>query len=211
MSDAYQGDDSYRPFIGKFTSLATMGDQTHSSDGKRRSLRDYGFVRVFPNHGYENFCCSYKVWNLGFWDLNARVKKKMEMGFILPASFSFQSSPPGYLSPTHFHVKDVTSCYNGTFAIGWTFKGDVELVYSAILGSELFSLSQQPNNANRYIFWGGTRRVSICLMEEQGKICSSWSLHDGRINSVDFSPAIPISWHQQQMALPAYGISERWM
>jgi len=38
MSDAYEGDDSYRPFIEKFTGLARMDDQ-NSSDGKRRSLR----------------------------------------------------------------------------------------------------------------------------------------------------------------------------
>lgn len=236
MSDAYQGDDSYRPFIGKFTSLATNGDQ-NSSDGKRRSVRvrsssnlnlnDHGsdmsyssrvrferskledpvdlgslrleseniarvvpgrimVVRFFPTTDMRIVVAGNKYGNLGFWDLNAEGEEEDGNGIFL---FQPHSAPVSGISVHPFSLsKMYTSCYNGLLRVMDIEKEMFELVYSSDSGSELFSLSQQPNNANSIYFGEGQGGLNM-FDGRAGKICSSWSLHDGRINSVDFSAA----------------------
>lgn len=63
-----------------------------------------------------------------------------------------------------------------------------DLVYSC--EDTIFSLSQQPNNANCLYFCEGYGGLSI-FDRRTGNCPTKWSLHDARINTIDFNPGNP--------------------
>lgn len=232
MGDAYEGDDSFRPFIEKFNSLATMS-QLDDDGGKRRSLRVRSasnlnarsdisvscptakverikledpidvtslrlepeniarvvpgrilVVRFFPTTNMTMIAAANKYGNLGFWDLKAESEGGNGIYLYQP-----HSAPISGISVHPFSLsKMYTSCYDGLLRLMDIEKEMFNLVYSSNSGSALFSLSQQPNNGNSIYFGEGQGGLNM-FDGRVGKISSSWSLHEGRINSIDFNPA----------------------
>lgn len=63
-----------------------------------------------------------------------------------------------------------------------------DLVYSC--QDSIYSLSQQPNDVKCLYFGEGPGGLNI-WDERTGNCSTQWSLHDSRINSIDFNPNNP--------------------
>lgn len=78
-----------------------------------------------------------------------------------------------------------TCCYDGFIRLMDVEKETFDLAYSS--DDSIFSLSQRPHDMNSLYFGEGQGGLSI-WDERVGKCSSSWSLHDFRINTIDFNP-----------------------
>lgn len=81
-----------------------------------------------------------------------------------------------------------TSCYEGVVRLMDAEKELFDLVYSC--EDTIFSLSQQPNNANCLYFCEGHGGLNI-FDNRTGDCPTKWSLHEDRINTIDFNPRNP--------------------
>lgn len=81
-----------------------------------------------------------------------------------------------------------TSSYDGLIRLMDAEKEVFDLVYSC--EDPIFSLSQQPNDVKCLYFGEGPGGLNI-WDERTGNCSTQWSLHDSRINSIDFNPNNP--------------------
>lgn len=141
-------------------------------------------VRFFPSTNMTMVVAGNKYGNLGFWD----VKPENEDGDGIHL-YQPHSAPISGISVQPFSLsKMYTSSYDGLLRLMDIEKEVFDLVYSSSSGSAVFSLSQQPNDANSIYFGEGQGDLNM-LDARVGKNLSSWSIHEGRINSIDFSSA----------------------
>lgn len=81
-----------------------------------------------------------------------------------------------------------TSCYDGFIRLMDAEKEAFDLVYSS--NETIFSLYQRPSDVKCLYF--GEGRGGLSIWDERIGCCSTkWTLHDDRINSIDFNPENP--------------------
>ncbi|XP_015893174.3 uncharacterized protein LOC107427308 [Ziziphus jujuba] len=141
-------------------------------------------VRFLPCNNSRMIVAGNKLGNIVFWNLDS--KGEGEDGIYL------YHPHPGPISGISVHQhclsKIFTSCYEGVIRLMDAEKEVFDLVYSC--EDTIFSLSQQPNNANCLYFCEGYGGLSI-FDRRTGNCPTKWSLHDARINTIDFNPGNP--------------------
>ncbi|KAL3535031.1 hypothetical protein ACH5RR_003492 [Cinchona calisaya] len=122
-----------------------------------------------------------KFGDVGFWNVNAEDED--EDGIYLyhphPAPIS------GIVCNSFSLSKIFTSCYDGFIRLMDMEKERFDLVYTSDYA--VFSMSQKPDDLNSLYFGEGNGELSI-WDARTGKSSSSWSLHQYRINTIDFNP-----------------------
>lgn len=141
-------------------------------------------VRFFPTTDMTMVVAGNKQGYLGFWDVKPQNGEDKDVIHL----FQPHSAPISGISVHPFALSKVySSCYDGFLRKMDIEREKFELVYSSTYGSSLFSLAQHPKNVNSVYFGEGPRGLNM-FDERVGEISSSWHLHEGRINTIDFSP-----------------------
>ncbi|XP_057523595.1 uncharacterized protein LOC130803496 [Amaranthus tricolor] len=205
MSDVYKGECSYQKLVHKFTChtendtpLGTSQIQRIKAekniDCKSFKLEPQNVARVLsenilavrflPSSDLDIVVVGNRKGELGFWDVSQRSEVGDGIYVYQPhhAAISGISVHPFSLSKVY------TSSYEGLIRSMNIEREEFDLVYSSSSGSALYSISQQPNDANSIYVSEGLGVLNI--YDERGrKIVNSWSLHEERINCIDINSA----------------------
>uniref|UniRef100_A0A804LQA7 DROUGHT SENSITIVE 1 n=1 Tax=Zea mays TaxID=4577 RepID=A0A804LQA7_MAIZE len=126
--------------------------------------------------------------HIGFWDVDRLVED--EDGDGVDGVFEYfphRGSVGGIvMHPAMLH-KIYSSSYHGEICLMDVEKENFNTVY--LCDYPIFSLCQAPNSPSSLYFAEGNE---LKLFDERmGKVPTTWSLHDHRINSIDFRPENP--------------------
>ncbi|KAF6147403.1 hypothetical protein GIB67_016760 [Kingdonia uniflora] len=117
--------------------------------------------------------------DLGFWDIDS---KEDHDGVYLYHPHA------GHISGISFQPFDIskifTCCKNGFIRLMDVEKEEFEVICSTEYS--IFSLAQRPDNAKSLYFGEGNGLLTV-WDERAGKSSNSWTLHDRRINTIDFN------------------------
>ncbi|XP_009341825.2 WD repeat-containing protein 76-like [Pyrus x bretschneideri] len=141
-------------------------------------------VKFFPCTSSNMIAVGNKFGNVGFWHIDS--KEDEESGIYLYHPHSGPIS--GILIQQHCTSKIFTSCYDGYIRLMDAEKEVFDLVHSS--GDPICSMSQQSKGPNCLYFAEGNGGLSV-WDQRTGSFSNQWSLHEYRINSIDFSSANP--------------------
>ncbi|KAB2618825.1 WD repeat-containing protein 76-like [Pyrus ussuriensis x Pyrus communis] len=141
-------------------------------------------VKFFPCTSSNMIAVGNKFGNIGFWHIDS--KEDEESGIYLYRPHNCPIS--GILIQQHSMSKIFTSCYDGYIRLMDAEKEVFDLVYSS--EDTIYSMSQQSKDPNCLYFAEGHGGLSV-WDQRTGNLSNQWSLHEDRINSVDFSSANP--------------------
>lgn len=137
-------------------------------------------VKFFPCRDSRMIVVGNKFGEVGFWNADHEAEEGNGVYLYHPHSGPIS----GISIQRHALSKVYTSCYDGFIRLLDVEKEMFDLVYRN--EDTVYSLSQQSNDANCLYFAGGRgglniwdRRTGNCPME--------WTLHEDRINSIDFN------------------------
>ncbi|KAH9615274.1 hypothetical protein KSS87_011959 [Heliosperma pusillum] len=141
-------------------------------------------VRFFPTADMTMVVAGNKFGQLGFWDVKPQEENEDVIHVYRPhtAPLSGVSIHPFSLSKVY------TSSYDGSIRLMDMENEEFELAHSS--SSPLYSIAQQPNNANSVYVGEGDGDLNVV----DGRVresTNSWSLHEKRINTIDFNPSNP--------------------
>ncbi|XP_031742844.1 DNA damage-binding protein CMR1 isoform X2 [Cucumis sativus] len=137
-------------------------------------------VRFFPCLDSKMIVVGNKFGEVGFW--NADHEGEEGNGVYL---YHPHSGPISGISiQRHALSKVYTSCYDGFIRLMDVEKEMFDLVYRN--EDTIFSLSQQSNDANCLYFSEGRGGLNI-WDKRTGNCTMEWTLHEDRINSIDFN------------------------
>ncbi|KAK1395913.1 DROUGHT SENSITIVE 1 [Heracleum sosnowskyi] len=136
-------------------------------------------LRFFPSNDKRMIVVGGDYGNLGFWDVDS-VDDGDRMYVYRP-----HSGPVSGIVFQHFSTSKIfTSSYDGCIRLMDVERETFDLAYHG--DHSICSLSQRPNNVKSLYFGEGQGKVNV-WDETSGKSSSLWSLHEGRINSIDFN------------------------
>ncbi|KAL6973912.1 hypothetical protein U1Q18_028097 [Sarracenia purpurea var. burkii] len=136
-------------------------------------------VKFFPSMDLKMIAVGNKFGNVGFWDIDGKVEDGNGIYLYQP-----HRGPVSGIVIQPFSISKVyTSCYDGFIQLMDVEKEVFDLVYSS--DYSIFTISQRPDDARCLYFSEGQGVLSI-WDERAGKSLTSWTLHEDRINSVDF-------------------------
>ncbi|GAB4828175.1 hypothetical protein Ancab_035092 [Ancistrocladus abbreviatus] len=139
-------------------------------------------VRFFPTIEMTIIAAGNKFGDVGFWDVESRNEDDDGVYLYHP-----HSAPVSGIVVQPFSLtKMYTSSYDGVIRMMDLEKGVFNLVYSS--EDAIFSLFQQPNDPNSIYFSEGRELLNMWDVRA-GKASASWSLHESRINTIDFNSA----------------------
>ncbi|GMH20589.1 hypothetical protein Nepgr_022430 [Nepenthes gracilis] len=139
-------------------------------------------VRIFPSTEMTIIAAGNKFGDVGFWDVESRNEDRDGIYLYHP-----HTAPVSGILVQPFSLSKIyTSSYDGLVRLMDVEKEVFDLIYSS--NDAIFSLSQQPNDANSIYFSEGNGVVKMCDVRV-GNTSASWNLHENRINSVDFNSA----------------------
>ncbi|KAM1812305.1 hypothetical protein ACFX13_026559 [Malus domestica] len=141
-------------------------------------------VKFFPCTSSNMIAVGNKFGNVGFWHIDS--KEDEESGIYLYHPHSGPIS--GILIQQHCMSKIFTSCYDGYIRLMDAEKEVFDLVQSC--EKPIYSMSQQSKDPNCLYFAEGNGGLSV-WDQRTGSFSNQWSLHEYRINSIDFSSANP--------------------
>ncbi|XP_044463678.1 WD repeat-containing protein 76-like [Mangifera indica] len=137
-------------------------------------------VKFFPSNDMRMVMAGNKYGNIGFWNLNPIQEE--EDGTYL---YHPHSSPiSGIVAQQSCLSKIFTSCYDGFIQLMDVEKEVFDLIHSSEYC--IYSLSQQPNNANTLYFSEGQGGLNIWDVRTK-KSLTECHLHEARINTIDFN------------------------
>ncbi|KAK9741107.1 hypothetical protein RND81_03G082200 [Saponaria officinalis] len=143
-------------------------------------------VRFIPTTDMTMVVAGSKYGHLGFWD----VKPEKEDEDVIHLYQPHASPISGIYVHPFSSSKVYTSSYDGFVRFMDIEREEFNLAYSSSSESGLFSLSLQPNDADSVYIGVGCGDLNV-VDGRVGELTNSWSLHDGRINTIDFNPANP--------------------
>ncbi|KAK9741105.1 hypothetical protein RND81_03G082000 [Saponaria officinalis] len=143
-------------------------------------------VRFIPTTDMTMVVAGSKYGHLGFWD----VKPEKEDEDVIHLYQPHASPISGIYVHPFSSSKVYTSSYDGFVRFMDIEREEFNLVYSSSSESKLYSLSLQPNDADS-VYIGDGRGYLNVVDGRVGELTNSWSLHDWRINTIDFNPANP--------------------
>ncbi|KAF8393077.1 hypothetical protein HHK36_021318 [Tetracentron sinense] len=137
-------------------------------------------LRFLPSNDGTMIVVGDKYGNTGFWNTDCMEEEGDGIYLYHP-----HSGPISGISVQPLSLSKIfTSCYDGFIRLMDVEKEAFNLVYSS--DNAIFSLSQQPHDEKSLYFSEGCG-VLNSMDERAGKCSSSWTLHDERINSIDFN------------------------
>ncbi|KAK9741108.1 hypothetical protein RND81_03G082300 [Saponaria officinalis] len=164
-------------------------------------------VRFIPTTDMTMVVAGNKYGHLGFWDVKPQMEDEDFIHLYQPHTAAISGIYVHPFSPS----KVYTSSYDGFIRLMDIEREQFDLAYSSTSESALYSLSQQPHDANS-IYIGEGKGGDLKVVDKRvGEVTNSWSLHKGRINTIDFTPTNPNIMATSSSDLPVCGISERWM
>ncbi|XAR66794.1 hypothetical protein NMG60_11013133 [Bertholletia excelsa] len=138
-------------------------------------------VKFFPSADMTMIAVGNKFGNVGFWDVGA--KREDGYGIYL---YRPHPGPVSGIAVQPFSMSKVyTSCYHGYLRLMDVEKEVFDLLY--VSDHAIFSISQRPKDFKSLFFSEG-HGVLKMWDERAGLSTSSWTLHEDRINSIDFIP-----------------------
>ncbi|XP_074286583.1 uncharacterized protein LOC141611841 [Silene latifolia] len=141
-------------------------------------------VRFFPTTDMTMVVAGNKLGQLGFWDVKPQEENEDVIHVYRP-----HTAPISGISIHPFSLTKVyTSSYDGSIRLMDIEREEFELAHSSSYA--IYSLAQQPNNANSVYVGGGNGDLNVV----DGRVresTNSWSLHERRINTIDFNPSNP--------------------
>ncbi|XP_062078308.1 uncharacterized protein LOC133782884 isoform X2 [Humulus lupulus] len=142
-------------------------------------------VKFFPCSSSRIVVAGSKGGDVGFWNLDHANGIEEEDDGVY--TYHTHSGPVSGIS-IHQHTlsKVFTSCYDGYIRLMDAEKEMFDLVYSADDNEAIFSLSQRSDDAKCVYFGEGYGNLSM-WDERTGSCATQWSLHNDRINSIDFN------------------------
>uniref|UniRef100_A0A803KPE5 WD repeat-containing protein 76 n=2 Tax=Chenopodium quinoa TaxID=63459 RepID=A0A803KPE5_CHEQI len=142
-------------------------------------------VQFFPTTEMTMVVVGNKFGQLGFWDVKPQMGEEKDVIHL----YKPHLAPISGISVHPFALSKVySSCYDGFLRMMNIEREKFELVCSSADGSSYYSLAQQPQDVNTVYFAEGPGGLNMFDVRV-GEISSSWPLHQGRINSIDFSPS----------------------
>nr|GLL20329.1 WD repeat-containing protein 76 [Ipomoea trifida] len=137
-------------------------------------------VKFFPTTGMRMVVVGNKFGNIGFW--NADAKEEDGDGIYL---YQPHSAPVSGIVIESFSMpKMYTCCYDGFIRLMDIEKELFDSIYFS--DYSIYALSQRPDDVNSLYYAEGNGKLGIWDLRA-GKSSSSWSLHEDRINSIDFN------------------------
>ncbi|RWR75489.1 WD repeat-containing protein 76 [Cinnamomum micranthum f. kanehirae] len=144
-------------------------------------ISDVGF---FPSEERAMIVVGDKLGNVGFWDTDCEEEEEEEEGDGIYV-YGPHSAPVSGISIQPFLLsKIITSSYDGLIRMMDVNKEMFSMVYSG--NDAIFSLSHRPHDIESLYFGEGKGKLKV-WNERAGKTSSSYTLHTGRINSIDFN------------------------
>ncbi|KAL9235948.1 hypothetical protein vseg_010667 [Gypsophila vaccaria] len=141
-------------------------------------------VRFIPTTDMTMIVAGNKYGHLGFWDIKPKNEDEDTVHLYQP-----HAAPISGIFVHPFSLSKVyTSSYDGFVRFMDVEREEFNLAYSSSSESGLHSLSLQLNDANSVYFGGGFGDLNV-VDGRVGELINSWSLHDKRINTIDFNPA----------------------
>ncbi|KAJ6731785.1 WD REPEAT-CONTAINING PROTEIN 76 [Salix purpurea] len=141
-------------------------------------------VRFLPQSNVNIVAAGNKLGNVAFWNVDSKGEK--DNGIFLYRPHAGPIS--GILFQQSCLSKIFTSCYDGYLRLMDAEKEVFNLVHSC--DDAIFCLSQHPNDVKSLYFGEGRGGLSV-WDDRTGSVSSQWTLHEDRINTIDFNPQNP--------------------
>ncbi|KAH8481793.1 hypothetical protein H0E87_029323 [Populus deltoides] len=141
-------------------------------------------VRFFPRNDVNIVAAGNKLGNVAFWNVDSEGEKGDGIFLYRPHTGPIS----GILFQQSCLSKIFTSCYDGYLRLMDAEKEVFDLVHSC--DDAIFSLSQHPNDVKSLYFGEGRGGLSV-WDDRTGSVSSQWTLHEDRINTIDFNPQNP--------------------
>ncbi|XXG51932.1 hypothetical protein AAC387_Pa03g0385 [Persea americana] len=139
-------------------------------------------VGFFPSEERAMIVVGDKPGNVGFWDADCEEEEEEGDGIYV---YGPHSAPVSGISIQPFFLsKIITSGYDGLIRMMDVNKEMFSMVYSG--NDAIFSLSHRPHDIESLYFGEGKGELKV-WNERASKTLSSYTLHTGRINSIDFN------------------------
>ncbi|KAF4347548.1 hypothetical protein G4B88_012862 [Cannabis sativa] len=142
-------------------------------------------LKFFPCSSSSIVVAGSRGGDVGFWNLDHADGFDEEDDGVY-TYHPHSGSVSGISIHQHSLSKVFTSCYDGHIRLMDAEKEMFDLVYSADENEAIFSLSQRSDNAKCVYFGAGLGNLSM-WDERSGCCAAQWSLHDDRVNSIDFN------------------------
>ncbi|KAM6553179.1 hypothetical protein CsatB_013941 [Cannabis sativa] len=142
-------------------------------------------LKFFPCSSSSIVVAGSRGGDVGFWNLDHADGFDEEDDGVY-TYHPHSGSVSGISIHQHSLSKVFTSCYDGHIRLMDAEKEMFDLVYSADENEAIFSLSQRSDNAKCVYFGAGFGNLSM-WDERSGCCAAQWSLHDDRVNSIDFN------------------------
>ncbi|KAJ6355216.1 hypothetical protein OIU77_005745 [Salix suchowensis] len=203
MRDAYDGTGSDRAFIDTLLSferklISGVGIEKREFEGRvdleSMSLEPENIARIMPGRimtvrflpqsNVNIVAAGNKLGNVAFWNVDSKGEK--DNGIFLYRPHAGPIS--GILFQQSCLSKIFTSCYDGYLRLMDAEKEVFNLVHSC--DDAIFCLSQHPNDVKTLYFGEGRGGLSV-WDDRTGSVSSQWTLHEDRINTIDFSSQNP--------------------
>nr|GMC61199.1 WD repeat-containing protein 76 [Ipomoea batatas] len=139
-------------------------------------------VKCFPTNGMRMVVVGNMFGDIGFW--NADAKEEDGDGIYL---YQLHSAPVSGIVIESFSMSKMYTCSHD----GFIRLMDIEKeLFDSLYFSDypICALSQRPDDMNSLYYAEGNGKLGIWDLRA-GKSSSSWSLHEDRINSIDFNLA----------------------
>ncbi|CAK7338279.1 unnamed protein product [Dovyalis caffra] len=141
-------------------------------------------VGFLPRNDVNMVAAGDKFGNVAFWNVDSKGEGGDGIYLYRPHSGPIS----GILFQQSCLSKIFTSCYNGYLRLMDAEKEVFDLVHSC--DDTIFSLSQHPNDVKSLYFGKGHGGLSV-WDDRTGRVSSQWTLHEDRINTIDFNSQNP--------------------
>ncbi|CAM8925532.1 unnamed protein product [Rhodiola kirilowii] len=138
-------------------------------------------LQFLPSSTAHIVAAGNKFGDIAFWDIDSGNEGH---GLYKP----FSSPVSGIVFQPHTPSKMYTSSYDGLIRLMDAEKEVFDAIHSTDYG--VFSLSQMPGYDKCVVFGDGNGTLNV-FDERMGKCATSWSLHENKINSIDYNLVNP--------------------
>ncbi|KAJ1267807.1 hypothetical protein BS78_07G086400 [Paspalum vaginatum] len=146
-------------------------------------------VRILPLADRTVVIAGNKYGNIGLWDVDRLVEDGDGADGVFEY-FPHRGSVGGIVMHPAAPRKIYSSSYHGEICLMDIEKENFNIIH--LCDYPIFSLCQAPNSPGSLYFAEGNE---LKLFDERmGRVPTTWSLHDNRINSIDFHPENPYTF-----------------
>uniref|UniRef100_A0A7N0RAE3 WD repeat-containing protein 76 n=1 Tax=Kalanchoe fedtschenkoi TaxID=63787 RepID=A0A7N0RAE3_KALFE len=196
MSEAYSSDHSDKPLIQRILGLSEdgvnpcvqpldLGSLSLEPDNVARLMPGRILALQFSPSNHSHIIASGNTFGeIAFWDVDSGHEEGGGLYLYRP----FSSPVSGIVFQPNTPSKVYTSCYSGLIRLMDAEKEVFDMIHSAEYG--IFSLAQRPGSDKCVTFGDGSGTLSV-FDESMGKFANSWSVHENKINSIDYNLVNP--------------------